>query len=99
MTKATSILAAWILFFAVAAPGAARADDRVITHQEIVESAPVDGSETAVIEKHTTIEKHEGDDVDLDVGGGGVVSSTVDLTGEVLALPFKLVAGVLDLVF
>ena len=57
----------------------------------------VRAEQPVVIERHTTIV--EGPDVDVDVGGGGVVSSTVDVAGDVLALPFKLVGGMIDLVF
>ena len=97
MTKAKLILAASTLILAVAGP--LRAEDGVIERREVVESTQPAGSEPVVIEKRTTIERKDGSDVNLDVGDGGVVSSAVDLTGEALALPFKLVAGVLDLVF
>jgi hypothetical protein len=86
--KAMRILAAFALILAVSTPGFARAGDRVIEHQESIESTRPDTDQSVVIEKHTTIEKEEGPDVELDVGSGGLVSSTIDLTGEVLALPF-----------
>jgi len=99
MMKAMCILAASTLILAVAGPDVVRAEDRVIEHQEIIESTQPEVSQPVVIERHTTIEKKERPGVDMDVGNGGLVSSTIDLTGEVLALPFKLVGGVFDLVF
>ena len=99
MMNAIRILSTCVMILACAAPVAVRAEDTVIEHREIVESTQPTESRPVVIEKYTTIEKEKSSDVDLDVGHGGLVSSTVDLTGEVLALPFKLVGGVFDLVF
>jgi len=99
MMRAMRILTASAMILAGAAPGAVRAEDRVIEHREIIESTQPNEGQPVLIERHTTIEKKEGAEVDMDVGNGGLVSSTVDLTGEVLALPFRLVGGVFDLVF
>jgi hypothetical protein len=59
------------------------------------ESSPaVEGPATTKIEKRTEVkEKHS-------VGGsGGVLSTTLHLIGQVLAFPFKVIAGVIELVF
>jgi hypothetical protein len=96
--KTMLILTASALILVGAGANTARADDEVIEHRVITEDTHT--GEPVVIEKRTTvIEQKEGTDVDIDVGGGGILSTTVDLTGEVLALPFKLVGGVFDLVF
>jgi hypothetical protein len=98
--KALHILVASSLIFAVAGPSAARAEQGVIENHEVIETTQATVSEPVVIERQTTIiEKKEGPDVDIDVGSGGIVSSTIDVTGEVLALPFKLVGGLIGLVF
>lgn len=98
--KALHILVASALIFAVAGPSTVRAEQKVIENHEVIETTPATVSEPVVIERHTTIvEKKEGPDVDIDVGDGGIVSSTIDVTGEVLALPFKLIGGLIDLVF
>jgi hypothetical protein len=98
--KALHILVASALILAVAGPSTVRAEQRVIENREVIETTQSTGNEPVVIEKHTTIiEKKEGPDMDINVGHGGLVSNVVDLTGEVLALPFKLVGGLFDLVF
>ena len=53
-------------------------------------------TEPVVVERQTTkteeTTKSEGE-------SGGLLSSTVQLTGQVLALPFRLVGGLIDIVF
>ncbi|HEV8711672.1 MAG TPA: hypothetical protein VGX03_02450 [Candidatus Binatia bacterium] len=51
-------------------------------------------AEPSVVEHHTTTTET------ADTGGcGGVLSCTVDVTGEVIALPFRAVGGLLGAIF
>ena len=96
--KTMLILMASAMILVSAGANAARAEDEV-EHRVITERTH-SADEPVVIEKHTTvIEKKEGTDVDIDVGSGGILSTTVDVAGEVLALPFKVVGAVFDLAF
>jgi len=48
-----------------------------------------------VVEKSTTTETH----TESSTKSGGVLSSTVNLVGKTIALPFRAVGGLIDLVF
>ena len=97
--KTMLILAASVLILTSGWTVAARAEDEVV-HREIIEGTQPSVDQPVVIEKRTTIiEKKDRPVVDIDVGHGGIVSSTIDVAGEVLALPFKAVGDVFDLIF
>ncbi len=49
------------------------------------------GDETVVVEKETTI----GEDDD----SGGILSTTLNVIGDIIALPFRLIAGLLRAIF
>jgi len=50
--------------------------------------------EPTVVEKETTVETTEARE-----RSGGVLSGTVDVAGEVIALPFRVVGGLISAIF
>ena len=50
--------------------------------------------EPAVVERETTVETAETQE-----GSGGVISGTVNVIGEVIALPFRAVGGLIRAIF
>lgn len=67
---------------------------KVSTTTSVVHESPDDRGERRV----TTTETVEESD-DVDVGCGGILSCTVGVIGEIIALPFRLVGGIIDVIF
>lgn len=68
---------------------------RTVTKREVVTSQPSDGGMPEGEKKETVTETK----TKTSVGGGGVVSTTWHFIGEVLALPFQLVANLFRFIF
>ena len=66
------------------------------TNRETVrtETTRYPAPEPAVVERETTVTTTESGD-----GSGGVLSTTVNVIGEVVALPFRVVGGLLRAIF
>lgn len=90
------VLCILVLVTCSLAPGCASNSKTVRT--ETVEypagTSPSDG-EARVVERQTTTETKS----DSSSGGGGILSGTVNLVGEIIALPFRLVGGLIRLIF
>ena len=98
--KALHIFLAATLILALAGPATVSAEQTVTENRKIIETTQSAPGESVVTQTHTrTIETQEGPDVDIDVGGGGIISTTLDVAGDVLALPFKLIGGLIRLAF
>ncbi len=68
--------------------------ETTVTHPADQTATTFHPTEKTVVEKETTTETEA-----QSAGGGGVLSTTVDVVGEILALPFRIVAGLLRAIF
>ncbi len=77
----------WIILLAVTFSACA---EKTTVRKEIVDPSPTAASSTKVVETETVVEKNE---------STSVLGSVFDVIGEVIALPFRLVAGIFRFVF
>jgi hypothetical protein len=59
------------------------------------ETSTYQSGEPTVVERETTVKTTE----TQDGGSGGILSGTVNIIGEVIALPFRAVAGLIRVIF
>jgi hypothetical protein len=88
---AAALLLAGALFALPACNGGSHArEERTVTHTYEVDDY---GNATAVEVESYAVESDADDDCD------GALSCTADFVGDVIALPFRAVAGIVDFVF
>jgi len=85
-----------VLFATAVLGGCATRSSTETVIKESVQYPAERATEPVVVEKRTT-EKSE--TTKTEENSGGVLSSSVHIVGEVLALPFRAVAGLIDVLF
>ncbi len=68
--------------------------ETTITHPTGQTSASMYPEETTTVKKETTTETETKSE-----SGGGVLSTTVDVLGEIIAFPFRLIGGLIRAIF
>ena len=82
--------------FLIANLATACATHSTTTRTDTVEYAQEDRRTSQPVERQTTTTRET---TSSDDGGGGVISGTVDVLGEILALPFRAVGGLIRAIF
>lgn len=97
MQKAFPITIVLILFLTLGA-GCATQSERSVKTETVQYSTDANGhsTEPAVVEKRTT----ETSETTTSEGeSGGVLGGTVEVAGDIIALPFRAAGGLIDLMF
>jgi hypothetical protein len=87
-TVATVLIAATLVF------GAGTATTGCSNHTTTTRTVEQHGDGETAVKTETT--STENDD---DGGGGGIISGTIDVIGFIIALPFKIVGGLIEIIF
>lgn len=98
--RAARMMALFGLAVVLAAPAGAGCARRTTTvkTETVQPAAPAaEGTTTPAVAAPATKTTTETTETTSD--SGGVVSSTIDVVGEVLALPFRLIAGLITFIF
>lgn len=67
-----------------------------VTTTETVENEPTDETKAS---KKTVVKEEVKEETEDSGGDFGILGTTVSLIGEIIALPFRLVAGIIDFIF
>lgn len=87
-----------VFLFLTAAAGCAAQSERSVKTETVQYSTDNNGhpTEPGVVEKRTT---ETSETTTSEEESGGLLSGTVDVAGDIIALPFRAVGGLIDIMF